>query len=138
VLGDVGDPQLVRRWAGEVAIDEIHRGRGVVTRAGPSMIRQALDPGAAHEQRDRAVPDDDAPAQRQLGVHPWGAVDAERRGVHLNDKVGQPDLAHRTQRRCPAAPVVVARVRDVEDPAGDVDRESFRGHHGDGLEQSET
>jgi hypothetical protein len=64
VLRDVGDPQLIRRRASEVAIDQFNGGRGVVLRPGPAPVGQALDPGSAHEQLDGVVPGDDAAAEK--------------------------------------------------------------------------
>jgi hypothetical protein len=53
VLGDVGDPQLVRPGAAEVALDQV---------------------GAAHQQRDGVVADRDPMAKPQLGMDPQCAV----------------------------------------------------------------
>jgi hypothetical protein len=41
VLGDVGDPQLVRARPGELAVHQVPRGRGLVFRPGPAAAGQA-------------------------------------------------------------------------------------------------
>jgi hypothetical protein len=48
--------------------------------------------GAAHQQGDSVVADQDPAAQPQFGVHPQGAVGATRALVDLDDQVGQPDM----------------------------------------------
>jgi hypothetical protein len=49
VFGDVGDPEHVGCFPGEVAVDEVARGRGLVQWT-PIFVRgQAFDPGPAHE-----------------------------------------------------------------------------------------
>jgi hypothetical protein len=61
VLGDVGDPQLVRSMPGEVAVDQVGGKSGVVHR--PATLpppEEAGQSGPAHQQLHRTVPDRDA------------------------------------------------------------------------------
>src|SRR6266576_1621535 len=74
VLGDVGDPQLVRAGAAEVTADQVGRGGQLL---GPLTVRargQAGQASPAHQQADCVVPDRDAVPIDQLGVHPGSAV----------------------------------------------------------------
>jgi hypothetical protein len=43
-LGDVADPQLVREWAGELAVHQVTPGRVRCLGPGPAGTGQALDP----------------------------------------------------------------------------------------------
>jgi hypothetical protein len=43
-LGDVGDPQLVMEWAGELAVHQVTPGRVWCLGPGPAVTGQALDP----------------------------------------------------------------------------------------------
>lgn len=88
MVGDVGDPPLVRTLAGELAIDEVDCGGNSCTGLRRSC-RYALEPGAAHEHLDGVVLDRDARAEGQLGVEPARAVDAQGLSVDLAEHVGQ-------------------------------------------------
>jgi hypothetical protein len=93
VLGDIGDPQLVRLGAGEVTVDQVSGdlvGLGVAPLGPAGHPRQ---PSAAHQQRNGVVADHDPAAKAQLGVHPQGAVGATGALVDLDDQVGQPGMA---------------------------------------------
>ena len=87
MLGDVGDPQLVRGGAGDVAVDQVGGdlvGLGMAPLGASGGASQA---GAAHQQRNGVVADHDPAAQPQLGMHPQRAVGAARSLVDLDDAV---------------------------------------------------
>jgi hypothetical protein len=109
MLGDIGHPQLVRFAPGEVAIDQV---KGHLVGFGAAPFRSAGgagQPGAAHQQLDGAVANDDSATQPQLGVHSARAVGPAGVLVDLDDEIGQPGMADRPRRRRPAVPGVVAR-----------------------------
>jgi hypothetical protein len=87
----------------------------------------AGQPGAAHQQRDGVVADDDAVAKAQLGMHTQGAIGAARILVQLDDQVGQPGVADRPLGWWPGPPGVLARGRHVQDLAGDLHWNAFGG-----------
>lgn len=60
MLGDVGDPQLVRFGPIKLAFHEIGRGDHLETFREPSTFRQAYKPGGAHQRADLVVTDDHA------------------------------------------------------------------------------
>lgn len=75
------------------------------------------------------VADGDAAAERQLSVDATAAVGAPGSRVHLAEDVGQPSVTDRTFRRGSAAMLVVARLRDVQQPAAGLHGETLTGHH---------
>jgi hypothetical protein len=89
MLGDIGDPQLVRPAAGEGAVDQVG-GDLVGLGMAPPCAGQA---DAAYQQRNAVVADHDPAAQPQLGMPPQSAVGATRALVDLGDAVGEPDMA---------------------------------------------
>nr|WP_264674772.1 hypothetical protein [Nocardioides kribbensis] len=87
VLGDVGDPQLVRAGAGEVSFDQVS---GDVVRLDPLPPRSfshALQAGAAHRALDLAVAHLDPASEGELGVYSVTAVAAAGVAVDLDDEV---------------------------------------------------
>ncbi len=122
VLGDVGDPQLVRRLPPEGAVDQV---AGDAVWLDPLPLwpsGHALDAGAAHQQLDRAVPDDELLAEGEFGVHPPGAVGAAGCRVNRADQVGEPHVPNGPSRRRAGLPGVVARLGDGEHAGGDLHR----------------
>ena len=118
----------------ELAVDQVGR-RGQVRDAPiPRSTQEAFDPGSTHQLIDGLVPDGDAVAQRQLGVHPPIAVDAPGGGVHCADEIGEPGVADGPNRGCPRPPGVVPRLRNTEHPAGHLDGQPLGGHHLGGRE----
>jgi hypothetical protein len=69
MFGDVGDPQLVTLVAGELAIYQVRGGRQVRDPPPLRAAGQPCDAGAMHQQLHLAEADEDAAAQRELGVH---------------------------------------------------------------------
>jgi hypothetical protein len=58
-------------------------------------VRRISSPGAAHQQLDGAVANDDSATQPQLGVHSARAVGPAGVLVDLDDEIGQPGMADR-------------------------------------------
>lgn len=81
----IGDPELIGRRAGELALDVVGRdGVGLV----PLPLRpprRTGDAGPAHQPLDSAVPDLDTVAESQLSVHSARAVGAARAEMDLTD-----------------------------------------------------
>jgi hypothetical protein len=92
MLGDVGDPELVRSIDGKGTIDEIivRLGLWITSRtASRSTPIHARDTGEAHQPCDALAADADAGTEAELGMHAWGAVGAARLAVDLDDRLGQ-------------------------------------------------
>jgi len=134
MLGDVGDPQLIRAPTSEATLDQV--GCDVV-RLDAAPLRSpgdADDPGPVHQQLDRAVSNLHAVTQDEFGVHASRAVNAPRVGVDLADQVGQPRMTDRALRRRPGQPLVGTRLGYLEHPDGDLHRQALGGHHLDRRE----
>ncbi len=62
-------------------------------------------------------------------MNPPHAVRATRRGMDVSDDVGQPSMPDGSLRSWAVAPGVVARGRDTQDAARDLDRKSLGGDY---------
>jgi hypothetical protein len=60
VLGDIGDPELVRALAGKPTVDDVTGERGLMRRSPALAPWQAGQIGAAYQQLDRPVTDRNA------------------------------------------------------------------------------
>ena len=90
VLGDVGDPELVRQISRELSINQILWGGqwwDIVTFA-PSG--DALNIGALHNRRHGTVAHLDPQPLREVRVHPHCPVNATSISVHLANDVSEP------------------------------------------------
>ncbi len=121
VLGNVGQPQLIRAFPTESAVDQIVRARLARHPSSFRRSRATRDARAAHQHRDRVVTNPDPAPEDQLGVHPSGAVAAVGGRVHLADHIGQPRMANRARRWRPASPRVIARARYTKHATGNLD-----------------
>ena len=110
------------------------RERGVVHGPVTFAPGESGQAGAPHQRLDRAVADQDAVAEAEFGVDASHAVGAEGRGVDGLDLLGEPGVAQGPWGDRAGAPLVVAGLGDSEEPAGELDGKSFRGHHRDRLE----
>lgn len=92
MFGDVSDPQLVGLGPCERPVDQVIG--DLVRLCAPPLgpATEAFQPCTAHEELHRSVADRNLVAQRQLGMHPPGAIGAPRALVDLPDQVGQPDV----------------------------------------------
>jgi hypothetical protein len=90
MLGDVGDPQLVRAGTGELPLDQIAGGRlrsQPTAELGPAG--HTLQPARRNRQLHGVVADAAAAAQGELGVDPAAAIGLAGGGMHLADGVSQ-------------------------------------------------
>jgi hypothetical protein len=117
MLGDVGNLQLIGHRPGELAVHQIPCRGGLMAGTGSAATGQALDPGPAHQHLHGTVPDGDAQAQSQLGMHPPGPIDAAGGQMNRLDLVCQPRMADRPHRGRPAVSLVIAGLRDPEHPS---------------------
>ena len=137
VLGDIGDPQLVRFFAGKVTVDEIRRGRCPDdARFAAPVTGKACQAGPSHQHRHRVVPHGDAVAHGEFGMDPRCPVGVPRCLVDLVDQVGQPRVSDRPSRRWAAPPGVVPGFGHPHHPARPLGRQSFRDDHPHRLEPS--
>lgn len=111
MLGDVGDPELVRRVSGELTRHQViedgiqHPGPARALRAAPV---HALKSQAVHEALDALPGAPDTVREAQLGVDAGAAVGAAAALVRLLDQLAQPLVLHRPAGWFPVAPRVVA------------------------------
>jgi hypothetical protein len=121
VLGDIGDPQHVRGVDGELAVDQVGAGLGVRVpdrAAVASAPVEALDPSLAHQPSDPLEVHRQAQPEGRFGVDARRAVGAARLFVDPAD-LFQQQLVLLTSRRVePSQPLVVARPRHSQHPAG--------------------
>ena len=129
VLGNVGQPQLIRAFPTESAVDQIVRARLARHPSSFRRSRATRDARAAHQHRDRVVTNPDPAPEDQLCVYPSGAVVAVGGRVHLADHIGQPRMANRARRWRPASPHVVASARHPEHPTRNLNRQALSGDH---------
>ena len=76
MLGDVGDPQPVGLVAPEPPLDEVAGRRDMWDPPKARTSGHAGDPGAAHQQLDRAAADLETMAQGEFGVDSTSSVGA--------------------------------------------------------------
>jgi hypothetical protein len=118
-LGQIGDPQPIRRGRVEVARDQIRR-RAHTTHADRRLAapadQQAAQAGLAHQPRNALAARVDA-AVTQLGVKPPPPVAALALVVDLADQRQQPVIAARPRRARALLPGVVAGPADAEHAA---------------------
>jgi hypothetical protein len=113
LLGDVGHPQPVRSWWGEVALDQVRCRGGLWVAARqpvPPAPMAALEASGAHQPGHAFAAHVHLQAQPQLGVHARGAIGPAAVGMDLADLVGERLVSHGPLRRRPARPGVIART----------------------------
>ena len=132
MLGDVGDPELVREISRELSINQI-LGRGqwwdIVTFA-PSG--DALNIGALHKNRHSTVAHLDPQPLREFCVHPPCPVNATSITVHLANDVSEPRVAHTTHRRDSPTLRVKTAFRHVKYSTAPLNLMPSGDHHCDG------
>jgi len=99
VLGDVGDPELVRQISRELSINQILcRGQSWDTvMFAPSG--DALNIGRSHKKRHGTVTHIDPQPLSQFRMHPPCPVNATSISVHLANDISEPRVAHTARRR---------------------------------------
>jgi hypothetical protein len=108
MLSDIVDPQQIWSLSGEHPVDQIRRGRCLVTRPGTAVPRWPFDAGTGHQQLHPIVADGKPQFEGEFGVHPHDAVGAARSRVYGLDLFGQPSVAHRPLRGWPEPPFAIA------------------------------
>jgi hypothetical protein len=137
-VGDVGDPELVRLFGREVAIDQVGRWPAPLVadrRAGEAPPADAGEAGRAHQALDPLAPDADA-GFHEIGMDARGAIGPARAVVEGRDPLGKRGVGKRPRRRRPAAAGVKAAARHAERGAhrGDGKIGLVRGHEVEDLE----
>jgi hypothetical protein len=89
VLGDVGDPQLVRSNPVELAVDEVSGRDDTARPLDPGRSGQPVDPGVVRQGEHQPGGDRHVHRHGQLGVHAPVAVGAARGDVDLPDQPGE-------------------------------------------------
>ena len=122
-VSDVGDPQPIRRFCGEVALDQVRRLTAIALHRGGDEPASAHTgkTGLRHQSRDTLAADTSA-LGRKLGVNARRAVSATRgrvRGTDLRDQCG---IRLGPPRRLPLHPCMVAAGGDTQQPAHGGDR----------------
>lgn len=108
MLGDVGDPQLVRATASEVTLNQVSRD-GVGLDPFPLLApADALQASTPHQELDLAVADRYAASDGELGVHPACTVDAMTLGMDRGDQVREHRVSYRPLGGTPFAALVEA------------------------------
>jgi hypothetical protein len=111
-VGDVGNPEHVRRLGPELPRDEVIRDPDAGNpdrRLALPAADQPRQAGLAHQPLDAFLADVGAVREPQLGVDAPRAVDATTIAVDLLDLLEQPGVAKRAIARPPVGPVVIAR-----------------------------
>lgn len=129
VFGHIGNPELVWTITLESPVDEVLRSWGLSQRSPAPGAGQPPEFSSMHEQLDGVMADLDSAAQAELGVDAWGAIGASRGALDLGDQLSQPEVSDRPGRGRSRPPSEVARLRNFQDPAGDLNREALLRHH---------
>ena len=134
MLGDVGDPQLVRVVAVEPAIDEIVCSGEVGCLPPPGSSRDPLKADPTHQQVNRLFADGGAISHCELGVDTPVPVHTSKVRMHLSDRIGEPCVTNRSLRHRTDPPGVEARRPRRPHLTGHLDGKPLRSHHRDGCE----
>src|SRR6266581_274666 len=121
-VGDVGEPNPVRRGGYEVALEQIRGNREVVTAVGgayPSWPRHdGPDTVAAHQSLD-ATAARPAPLSPQLGMDARAAIAAIGVAVNPLDVIDKLTVGNRSRALRARTPSIIAGGRDPEHVAQD-------------------
>src|SRR5215210_898884 len=123
-VGDVGNPQPVRRRRMEVALDEIvgdTNARDADRRAAPTSFDRAADACLAHQPLDPLPTDGDA-VGAQVAVDPGRAVGAAARDMQLAHPLQQRLVSDGARRSWTDQPGVKAGAADAEHATERLDR----------------
>ncbi len=135
VLGDVGDPQPVRRVCGELPVDQVGRRLSVRVADGAAAappLAEALDAGSAHESGDALGVDRQPESHGQLGVHAGRPVCLHVRVcVDFLDVFEKQFVLLFPRRRRPVFPFVVSGSGNAKQPAGHRDIDIVIGEFSD-------
>jgi hypothetical protein len=101
VLGDIGDPELVRVVSVELPLNAIGCGGDSRDAAELGPARDALYARSTHQEFHRLVSDLDTLSQRQLSMNVSDAIGAPRGEMRSTDQFGQPGVLDRSHRGRP-------------------------------------
>ena len=132
VLGDVGEPHPVRLLGAEPSLHQIDMSRRRWLPATAfALVADALQTGQPHQSGDAFAADPHPEAETQLGMNARRAIGAARLVVDPGDRLRQLLIGECPHRRRPVQPVVVARGRDLQHPAGHRDGKPVGGELAD-------
>jgi hypothetical protein len=94
MLGDVRDPELVRRQTVEFPVHEVIAGGDAPQAFDLGRPGKAGNPGQAHQLRDQMLADAHVHTPGQFGTDPAGPVRAAAGRMDFPDEPGQPLPAH--------------------------------------------
>ncbi len=121
-LGDVRHPSAVRRFGGEIPLQQIRRRCGVRPASAPSTAtvhpNQTVD---SHQPGDPLPTHPPSPVP-QLAADPWRTLGALERPMNVDDRLSQDLVVEVTARRCPVAPRIEARTRNIDEDTEPGDR----------------
>jgi hypothetical protein len=102
-----------------------------------AAVAQPRGPGQAHQPGDALATHSDVLGEPQLGVHPRRPISTPRHLVDVDDGVGQVYVGEVPARQRTPAPLLVARTRHSQHPAGHRDIDVQVGVVGEFLDQPE-
>jgi hypothetical protein len=113
LLGDVGHPQPIRCWWGEVPLDQVRCWDSLRVAAGQTAQpapMAALEARGTHQPGHPLAANVHLQAQPQLGMHAWGAIGPAAAGMDLSDLLGERLVGRCPLRQRPTRPGVIARA----------------------------
>jgi hypothetical protein len=123
-VGDVSDPAAVRYGRSEVALEQVvgdadarNADRGGL----PLALHQRAEAGLAREPLDALAPEALTVIEHEVRPHPRRAVDVAAQPEQLTDASGQPLVLTHPRAGLTASPGVVARPRDLQHTAHELD-----------------
>jgi hypothetical protein len=120
MLGDVGQPQLVRTSGDELALDQVLAGWCILeVRVALLRPRQARKAQFTHEPLHQLVVHDEPLFDLQGSFDPPDAIGASRAGMDLRDGVGQQEATNLTIVGLSELDVVIGRAIEADYLTGD-------------------
>lgn len=117
-VGDVGDPQPIRRFRREVAFNQVGRLTATILDRGDDELASAdTDKTGLHHQSRNPLATNVLALGRKLGMHAWRAVGAARSCVRSTDRRDQHRVCLGTLRRTPLHPRMIAAGGDTQHSA---------------------
>ena len=102
-------------------MDQIISGRNTVQALHFRGSWKSGNAGLTNQHSDESLTDPDLHAERELSVHPTGAVGLSGRRIDLADQPGEPLPTHLRWRERPVLVSVIPGTADPEEPAADFD-----------------
>jgi hypothetical protein len=125
MLGDVGDPKLVRGVGREHAFHLVfeHGRQAPSTTVTPLAMMDSPQPSQPHQTLDSAMTDPQASTQDQFRVDTANPVGSPRGGMQGADLIDQVRVGEVPGRRTTGTPLVASRRRNLQHPASHRDGE---------------